>query len=178
MQHRNKTNAITLLFYLLLQFSGSAQQVTGKTVPLRSLVEEALNNFESFKGDPKEPGSEDIFTSNVTLEGTNDNMISVRSESLVQYYAYVRDSATKKEAKAVVEQWQKKISLSLPDYRKEKMRSKIQRRLSEGYRFVKTADKQFYTVSILWSKREVDQFYWVLLTVSRQNLVLEEASAE
>lgn len=147
-----------------------------QTVPLKTIIAEAPNDFHSFRGELNTTAEDDSFySSTVTIEGSKNNEISKLTGKLTQYHAYIADSATKKKAKQLVELWRAKIKAASPDYFEESVHSTVQKRTSTGYRFSKVIAKELYSISIVCSKREIDNYYWVLLTVTRQGkAVLEE----
>ena len=138
-------------------------------VPLRTIIAEAPNDFSAFKGELSLTSEDDSFyASTVTIEGSKNNEITQHSGRLTQYHAYIADSATKKNAAKLVEEWRNKIKVASPGFLAEVINSKIQKRKTTGYRFSKVIANELYSISIVSSKREIDDFYWVLLTVTRQ----------
>lgn len=116
-----------------------------------------------------------FYASTVTIEGSKNNEIIQFPGRLTQYHAYIADSATKKAAAKLVEEWRNKIKSASPGYIEEVVNSKVQKRRTTGYRFSKVVAKELYSISIVSSKREIDNFYWVLLTITRQSkAVLDE----
>ena len=164
------------LWMVFLQ--GAAQSF--QKVPLRTIIAEAPNDFNLFKGELSASSDDDSFyNSTVNIEGSKNNEISQVTGKLIQYHAYIADSATKKNAQKLVEEWRSKIKSTSPGYFEEKVNSTVQKRKSTGYRFSKVIAKELYIISIICSKREIDSFYWVLLTVSRQGkAVLDDGSLE
>ena len=160
--------------FIIASLTGLAQSF--QKVPLKSVIAEAPNDFNSFKGELSATADDDSFySSTVTIEGSKNNEISQLSGNLIQYHAYIADSATKKKAQLLVEEWRTKIKAASPTYFEERINSTVQKRKSTGYRFSKVISKGLYSISIICSKREIDNYYWVLLTVTRQGkAVLEE----
>jgi hypothetical protein len=153
--------------FLLACLSGLAQSF--QKVPLKTIIAEAPNDFHSFRGELSTTADDDSFySSTVTIEGSKNNEITRLTGKLTQYHAYIADSATKKKAKALVDEWRTKIKAISPDYYEEKINSTVQKRTSTGFRFSKIMGKELYSISIVCSKREIDNYYWVLLTVTRQ----------
>jgi len=154
----------------------SSAQSSFQKVPLRTIIADAPNDFNAFKGDLSMTSEDDSFyASIVTVEGSKNNEIIQLPGRLTQYHAYIADSATKKAAGKLVEEWRNKIKATSPGYIEERINSKVQKRTTTGYRFSKVIAKELYIISIVSSKREIDQFYWVLLTVTRQSkAVLDE----
>jgi hypothetical protein len=159
------------LFICLLSTAQTYQKV-----PLRTIIADAPNDFSAFKGDLSMTSDDDSFyASTVTIEGSKNNEIIQLPGRLTQYHAYIADSATKKAAAKLVEEWRNRIKAASPGYIEEKVNSKVQKRTTTGYRFSKVIAKELYSISIVSSKREIDHFYWVLLTVTRQGkAVLDE----
>jgi len=154
----------SLLLASLVGFAQSFQKV-----PLKSIIAEAPNDFNLYKGDLNGTADDDTFyNSTVNIEGSKNNEISQLAGRLIQYHAYIADSATKKKAQKLVEEWRTKIKNASPGYFEEKVNSTVQKRTSTGYRFSKIIGKELYSISIVCSKREIDNYYWVLLTVTRQ----------
>jgi hypothetical protein len=150
-------------------------------VPLRTVIAEAPNDFNAFKGELALTSEDDSFyASTVVIDGSKNNEISLSSGRLTQYHAYIADSATKKSARKLVEEWRLKIKAASPGYLEEAINSKVQKRTTSGYRFSKIIGKELYIISIIFSKREIDSFYWVLLTVTRQGKAVlgDEGGAE
>ena len=138
-------------------------------VPLKTIVAEAPNDFSPFKGELNTATDDDSFySSKVTIEGSKNNEISQVAGRLTQYHAYIADSATKNGAKKLVEEWRAKIKAASPGYFEEPVKASGQKRATTGYRFSKVANKELYSIAIVYSKREIDNYYWVLLTVTRQ----------
>jgi|GEM_PF-3683539 len=154
---------------LLLAFvHGEAQAV--QRVPLKTIVAEAPNDFNAFKGELQTSADDDSFYSSiVTIDGSKQNEITQYAGKLTQYHAYIADSADKKKAKALVDQWRTKIKGTYPDFYEEIVNSVVQKRSANGYRFSKIIGKDLCTISIIRSKREIDNFFWVLLTVTHQS---------
>lgn len=147
-------------------------------VPLKSIIADAPNDFNLFKGELSTVSDDDSFyNSTVNIEGSKNNEISYVTGKLIQYHAYIADSATKKHAQKLVEEWRTKIKSASPGYFEEKVNSTVQKRKSTGYRFSKVIAKELYSISIICSKREIDSFYWVLLTISRQGKALLDDSS-
>ena len=161
--------------FIIASLTGLAQSF--QKVPLKTIIAEAPNDFNVFKGELSTTAEDDSFySSTVTIEGSKNNEISQASGSLIQYHAYIADSASKKKAQQLVEEWRTKIKSASPGYFEEKINSTVQKRKSSGYRFSKVAGKELYSISIICSKREIDNYYWVLLTVTRQGkAVLDDA---
>lgn len=156
-----------LISCLLICSSSSAQSF--QKVPLRTIIAEAPNDFGAFKGELSTASEDDSFySSTVTIEGSKNNEITQFPGRLTQYHAYIADSATKKKAKSLVEEWRGKIKAASPGYIEETVNSTYQKRTTTGYRFSKVISKELYSISIVYSKREIDSYYWVLLTVTRQ----------
>ena len=164
---------------LLACLASNAQSF--QKVPLRTIIAEAPNDFSTFKGELNMTSEDDSFyASTVTIEGSKNNEITQHSGRLTQYHAYIADSATKKVAAKLVEEWRNKIKAASPGYLEEVINSKVQKRTTRGYRFSRVIAKELYTISIVSSKREIDNFYWVLLTVTRQGKAVlgDEGSEE
>ena len=162
---------------LLASLSGFSQEF--QKVPLKKVIAEAQNDFDLFKGDLNATAEDDSFySSTVTLEGSKNNEISQLSGKLTQYHAYIADSASKKKAKALVEDWRLKIKAACIDYYEEKVASTFQNRITNGYRFSKVIGKELYTISIVYRKRESDAYHWVLLTVTRQGRAVLDDEGE
>jgi hypothetical protein len=159
---------LCLLFCLFaLQIIALSQ--SPQRVQLTEILKEASDNFENLKGAIKRTQPDDsLYTSAVTVEGTKNNAIEVFSDRFVQYYAYIADSATKNSAQALITQWRKKIKEAVPNYEELPIRSSIKKRKIEGYRFIRWIDKTAYTVTVMLSKRGIDDYYCVLLTVTKQ----------
>ncbi len=159
---------ILLLSSLVLAgLTGLAQSF--QKVPLKIVIAEAPNGFNSFRGELSATADDDSFySSTVTIDGSKNNEISQLTGKLTQYHAYIADSASKKSAKALVEEWRTKIKAASPGYFEENIHSTVQKRTTTGYRFSKVIAKELYSISIVYSKREIDNYYWVLLTVTRQ----------
>ena len=165
--------------FLLASFLGRSQSF--QTVPLKTVIAEAPNDFIPFRGELNGTADDDSFyNSTVNIEGSKKNEISqVTAGRLIQYHAYIADSATKKRAMNLVEVWRSKIKQASPDYYEEKVTSTVQKRKSTGYRFSKIIGKELYSITIISSKREIDDYYWVLLTITRQGkAVLDENGGE
>lgn len=159
-----KWPVLLLCFLYLYSTSQSLQKVQLKTV-----IAEAPNDFQKYKGELKTALPEDsTYTSIIVIDGSKDNEIGLLPGNLVQYYAYIADSADKKKAKALTELWKDRVAAAAPDYTKEQIGKSQQKRKTTGYRFTKMIDKALYYISVVYSKREIDDFYWVLLTISRQ----------
>ena len=153
--------------FLLGCLLSSAQSF--QKVPLRKIIAEAPNDFSAFKGELNTASEDDSFySSTVTIEGSKNNEISQLQGRLTQYHAYIADSANKKKAKSLVEEWRGKIKATSPGYLEEPVNSQVQKRTTKGYRFSKVIDRELYSISIVYSKREIDNYYWVLLTITRQ----------
>ena len=157
-------------FLLLVTFAFSCltfSQLQLK-VPLKSIITDVTNEFQSYKGRLKSAHDNDSnFYSNVIVEGSKENEIAIISDRLMQYHAYIADSANKKQAKSLVEKWKERISTAAPDFTMAKIESTKGNRKTVGYRFSKLL-KPICNISIVYSKREIDDYYWVLLTVTRQ----------
>ncbi|HEX8314925.1 MAG TPA: hypothetical protein VF609_08030 [Flavisolibacter sp.] len=152
---------------LLICSLSSAQSF--QKVPLKTIIAEAPNDFGAFKGELNTVSEDDSFySSTVTIEGSKNNEISQLPGRLTQYHAYIADSATKKRAKNLVEEWRSKIKAASPGYIEEALNSTFQKRTTTGYRFSKVISRELYSISIVYSKREIDSYYWVLLTITRQ----------
>ena len=165
--------------FLWASFAGLAQSF--QKVPLKSIIAEAPNDFNLYKGELNGAADDDSFyNSTVNIEGSKNNEISQLAGKLIQYHAYIADSATKKKAQKLVEEWRTKIQEASPGYFEEKINSTVQKRKSTGYRFSKVIAKELYSISIICSKREIDNYYWVLLTVTRQGKAVldDEGSTE
>lgn len=119
-----------------------------------------------------------FYASTVIVEGSKNNEITLHSGRRTQYHAYIADSATKKAAAKLVEEWRSKIKTASPGYVEEVIRSRVQKRTSNGYRFSKLMANGLCTISVVCSKREIDNFYWVLLTVTRQGKAVAEEQEE
>jgi hypothetical protein len=158
---------LVLCGFLLNSLTGFTQSF--QKVPLKKVIAEAQNDFDLFKGELSTTAEDDSFySSTVTIEGSKTNEISQLAGKLTQYHAYISDSASKKQAKQLVETWRLKIKASCTDYFEETVNSTFQKRITNGYRFSKVIGKELYSISIVCRKRETDPFYWVLLTVTRQ----------
>lgn len=156
-----------LLSSLLALFHSEAQ--TNQRVQLKTIVAEAPNDFNAFKGELQTSADDDSFYSSVvTIDGSKQNEITQFAGKLTQYHAYIADSADKKKSKALVEQWRTKIKATYPDFYEEVVNSMVQKRSTNGYRFSKIIGKDLCTISIVRSKREIDGYFWVLLTVTHQ----------
>lgn len=153
--------------FLLACLAGSAQGF--QKVPLQTVIADAPNDFAALRGNLHLTSDDDSFyASTVIIDGSKNNEIVHFPGRLTQYHAYIADSATKKAAAKLVEDWRNKIKGASPGYGQEKLSSKVQNRTTVGYRFSKVVAKELYTITIVSSKREIDDFYWVLLTVTRQ----------
>ena len=167
---QHQTN-MRFIFFIASFFAcfASLAQASFQKVPLKAIIAEAPNDFELYKGELSTTSDEDSFySSTVTIAGSKNNEISQLTGKLTQYHAYIADSASRKKAKALVEEWREKIKSVSPGYFEEKINSTIQKRTTTGYRFSKIIARELYSISIVYSKREIDGFYWVLLTVTRQ----------
>jgi hypothetical protein len=161
------------LYFLFASFLSPGQ--SRQRVQLKAVLAEAANEFQSFRGEVATATSDDSsFSSTVVLDGSKNNEIGILHGGLTQYHAYIADSATKKSAKELVEKWRKKIKAAAPEYFEERLNYTILKRKTEGHRFSKVTGKEFYSISIVCSKREIDQYYWVLLTISRQGKLSQE----
>jgi hypothetical protein len=179
-KHQTNMRILFLFSCLWLACTAGLAQSFQK-VPLRSVIADAPNDFNSFKGELSATADDDSFySSTVTIAGSKNNEISQLTGNLIQYHAYIADSATKKKAEQLVEEWRTKIKAASPGYFEEKVNSTVQKRKSTGYRFSKVIAKELYSISIVCSKREIDHYYWVLLTVTRQGKAVldEEGSME
>ena len=168
-------NLFFICYLLLAARTGTSQSF--QTVPLKTVIAEAPNDFNLFKGELSGTADDDSFyNSTVNIQGSKNNEISqVTAGKLIQYHAYVADSASKKIAEKLVETWRSKIKAASPGYYEEKVTSTVQKRKSTGYRFSKIIGKELYSICIICSKREIDDYYWVLLTITRQGkAVLDE----
>lgn len=157
---------LLILCTLTLSIISLSQLAT--KVPFSKIVEDAPNNFEKFRGELSDAQPNDsTYASLVTMEGTKDNQIEL-SARLIQYYAFIADSASGKSAKALTQEWRKKIKEIRPDYEEQPLASNIAKRKTNGYRFIKTVDKILYSITVLYSKKRVDAYYWVMLTIAKQ----------
>lgn len=158
------------IFLLLITFAFSCltfSQLQQK-VPLRSIITDVTNEFQSYRGRLKSAHDNDSnFYSNVIVEGSKENEIAIIADRLMQYHAYIADSANKKQARSLVEKWKERISAAAPDFTMTKIESTTGNRKTVGYRFSKLL-KPLCSISIVYSKKEIDDYYWVLLSITRQ----------
>lgn len=153
----------------IIAFACSASAQLSAKAPLKNIVNDAANEFQSYKGVLKSAGEGDsVYHSTALLDGSKEAEIEFLTGRLVQYHAYLSDSATKKEARALVEKWKDKIATAVPDYQRSKINYTTGRRKTTGYLFSKELVPAVCSVSIVYSKKEIDDYYWVLLTVTRQ----------
>lgn len=137
-------------------------------VQLKSVVSDVSNEFQTYKGGLKAIHNDDsTYFSTVTIEGSDENEIEIVGERMIQYHAYIADSATKKEADELVKKWKEKIQSTVPDYQLGKIDYAAGSRKTKGFRFSKLL-KPMCSISIVSSKREIDDYYWVLLSITRQ----------
>lgn len=137
-------------------------------VQLKAVINDAINEFQTYKGGLKTAQDEDsTYFATVVIDGTNDNEIDIIAGRLIQYHAYVADSANKKEAKKMVEKWKQKIQTAVPDFKITTIDYTTGTRKTNGYRFTKPG-KTICTISIVYSKREIDNYHWVLLAITKQ----------
>ena len=134
---------------------------------LRSVIADVANEFHTYRGIVKDAQVDDTtYYSAVTIDGSKDNEIEVIGERLIQYHAYIADSANKDQAQKLVQKWKEKIQTAAPDYQMTQVNSVAGKRKTMGYRFSKLL-KNMCNISIVYRKREIDDYYWVLLTITR-----------
>jgi hypothetical protein len=75
---------------------------------IKAIVKDSSNNFSSFKGDPK-TGSDSVYHSTITLDGTYDNEILIFPETGWSYRAIIADSVNERKGKKIVEEWKDKL---------------------------------------------------------------------
>lgn len=152
----------------MLAFSCLASAQLQLKVQLKSVVRDVSNEFQTYKGDLKAIYNDDsTYFSTVTIEGSEDNEIEIIGERMIQYHAYIADSATKKQADELVKKWKERIQAAVPDYQQARVDYTVGRRKTTGFRFSKLL-KPMCNISIVSSKREIDNYYWVLLSITRQ----------
>lgn len=156
------------LLFSMVSFSCLTFSQLQLKVQLKNIVNDAVNDFRAFKGGLKTSQEGDsTYFSTVVIEGSKDNEIDVIAERMTQYHAYLADSANKKEAKRLVEKWKDKIQTTVPEFTITTIDYTSGTRKTLGYRFTKPG-QTLCTVSIVYSKREIDDYYWVLLAVTKQ----------
>ena len=137
-------------------------------VQLKTVINDAANEFHTYRGGLKATQDDDsTYYSTVVLEGSKDNEIEIISDRLIHYHAYISDSATKKGAKKLVEKWKEKIQSAVPGFKMTTIDYKAGKRKTNGYRFSKLT-RTLCSISIVFSKREIDNYYSVLLAVTTQ----------
>ena len=168
------------LLLCLFAFSCFALSQSLQKVPLRSVISDLTNEFQNFRGPLKEIQTEDsTYYTNAVIEGSKDNEIEVIGGRIIQYHAYIADSANRMQAKGLVEKWKGIIKAIAPDYELVQVNYTNGKRVTTGYRFMKLS-KILASISIVFSKREIDNYYWVLLTITRQGreVVTDEKNEE
>src|SRR5215218_5337596 len=106
--------------------------------PLKAIINDAVNEFETYKGRLKAAQDEDsTYFSTVVIDGSKDNEIELIADRMIQYHAYVADSASKKGAKKLVERWKEKIQAAVPDFKMTTIDFSTGKRKTNGYRFSK-----------------------------------------
>ena len=137
-------------------------------VQLKAVINDAANEFQTYRGGLKTAEDEDsTYSSTVVLQGSKDNEIEIISDRLIQYNAYIADSASKKGAKILVEKWKERIQAAVPDFKMTTIDFSAGKRKTNGYRFSKVT-RTLCSISIVFSKREIDNYYSVLLAVTTQ----------
>jgi len=115
------------LFILLLTIVSirlSAQ--TGERIfysQLMVIFSDLDKNFEFLKGDLKDAdGTDTLYSSNTTVEGTKENTILI-SSNLYAYQAMISDSTTLKGSQFILKTWREKLTNALtgsfPELEKE-----------------------------------------------------------
>ena len=147
-----------------------------RKVQLPQVVEEAVNNYEKYRGELIAAEVNDsTYASLVTIEGTKDNHIS-SSGKLLQYFCFIADSATKGSAKTLLQLWRKKIKKAAGSYEEQSITSGEKRKIT-GYRFINIDGEIIYSLTLMYSKRAIDTYYWVLLTIAKQSTSVVENEA-
>ena len=152
----------------MFTFSCLAYSQLQLKVQLKAVINDAVNEFETYRGDLKTAQNDDsTYYSTVILEGSKDNEIEIISDRLIHYHAYIAESASKKAAKKLVENWKEKIQSAVPDFKMTTIDFSRGKRKTNGYRFSKVT-RTLCSISIVFSKREIDNYYSVLLAVTTQ----------
>ena len=158
-----------LLLLCSLILSVIALSQGSRKVQLPEVVEEAVNNYEKYRGELVAADDYDsTYASLVTIEGTKDNHIAA-SDKLIQYYCFIADSATRQSAKALLQLWRRKVKQVVGSYEEQSLVPGRERRKINSYRFINIEGDIIYSLTLMYSKRRIDAYYWVLLTIAKQS---------
>ena len=151
----------TVIILALIFFSAKSFGQTELRKQLKEIIADTSNGFSKFKGKPKDiPGLDSVFYSTMVLPETFGNDISY-TYPVALYSATIKDSASKKLAVEIVEDWKYRLSNSIGQGFKIAQSSSILRGEKEnGYKF----ENGNFTIFINYNKFLQTKYYTVRLT--------------
>lgn len=138
----------------------------------RKQFKSLMNNFEmnlaNYKGDFVEMvGSDSLYQSRITLEGTTKNEITI-SNTKFHFMAKVTDSINERQGRKVVEEWKSKLSFIIKEgYNVNQLDIKKWNHGVYGWRFTRNG----YTVSITLFSGKHEKTYFVILGIDNFDFI-------